>query len=304
MNRRNLLTGGAVAAGLFAVDAKRALAGREKARSSTATGVPMPFIETRDHAGLCYKDWGTGKPVLFVNSWAVNSELWQYQMIHLSDQGMRCVAYDQRGHGRSSDPGRGYDADTLADDLAAVIQKLDLDEITLVGHSMGCGEIVRYLSRHGTSHISRVVFVSPTTPFSLKTADNPDGIDRSALDHLRAIWTKDFPKWLGDNARPLFSPETSPEMVQWGVRMCLQASLKAIIECNRVDVETDYRAELTKINRPTLIIHGDTDASAHIERTGRMTAGLITGSQFRVSEGAPHGLMFTHTERLNIYILA
>src|SRR5260370_1120591 len=105
MNRRNLLTGGAVAAGLFAVDAKRALAGREKARSSTATGVPMPFIETRDHAALFYKDWGTGKPVLFVHSWAVNSELWQYQMIHLSDQGMRCVAYDQRGHGRT---GRVY----------------------------------------------------------------------------------------------------------------------------------------------------------------------------------------------------
>ena len=303
MNRRNFLTGATVAAGFLAVDAERAVAGHEKARS-TATGMPMPFIETRDHAALFYKDWGTGKPVLFVHSWAANSELWQYQMIHLSDQGMRCVAYDTRGHGRSSDPGRGYDADTLADDLAAVIQKLDLHEVTLVGHSMGCGEIVRYLSRHGASRISRVVFVSPTTPFSLKTADNPDGIDRSSLDHLREIWTKDFPKWLGDNARPFFSPETSPEMVQWGVRMCLQASLKAIIECNRVDSETDYRTELTKINRPTLIIHGDADASAHIERTGRRTAKLIPGSQFRVYEGAPHGLMFTHRERLNADLLA
>ncbi len=300
MNRRNLLTSVmAAGAGLLAFDGKEVFPESQKTRRSADKDFPTSFIETLDHAALFYRDWGMGKAAVFVHSWAVSSELWQYQMIYLADHGIRCVAYDQRGHGRSSDPGRGYDVDTLADDLAAVIEQLNLREVTLVGHSMGCGEITRYLSRHGASRISRIVFVSPTTPFSLKTANNPEGIDRGALERLRATWRKDFPKWLAENARPFFTPETSPEMVQWGIRMCLQTSLKAIIECNRIDTETDYRSELQKLSLPTLIIHGDADVSANIDRMGRKTALLIPGSRFKAYEGAPHGLMFTHADRLN-----
>jgi len=127
--------------------------------------------------------------------------MWQYQMIYLCGERLRCIAYDKRGHGRSSQPGHGYDYDTLADDLASLLDHLDLHEVTLVGHSMGCGEIVRYLSRHGSSRVTRVVLISTGTPFALKTPDNPDGVDRAILDKSRASWAKDFPKWLGENAR-------------------------------------------------------------------------------------------------------
>jgi non-heme chloroperoxidase len=295
MNRRSILKSIATAT------AGASLAGAKSTKTAAAVSTQATsFIETGDRTSLFCRDWGTGKPVLFVHSWAVNADLWQYQMIHLIDQGLRCVAYDRRGHGRSSDPGRGYTCDRLADDLAGVIEQLELREVTLVGHSLGCGEIVRYLSRHGAGRIARAVLVSPTLPFVLKTADNPDGVlDRSVVDKLRAKLTTDYPQWLADNARPFFVPETSPEMIEWVVRMCLQTSLKAILDCNRVGLETDYRSELPKITVPTLIIHGDKDVSAPLERTGRKTAQLIPRSRLVVYEGAPHGLMFTHMDQLN-----
>jgi non-heme chloroperoxidase len=307
MRRRNVLKSVAFAAtgaGLFAANGAAVSAVVQKTEGSTANTTRTPFIVTRDGASLFYKDWGNGKPIVFVHSWALNSDMWQYQMIHLAGQGLRCVAYDSRGHGRSSDPGQGYDYDTLADDLATVIEQLNLREVTLVGHSMGGGEVVRYLSRHGAKRIARAALVSPSLPFLLKTADNPDGVDKSVFERLRATWSKDFPKWLADNARPFFTPETSPEMIQWGVRMCLQASLKALLDCNRADTETDFRAELPKIAVPTLIIHGDKDVSTPLELTGRKTARLIPGSQLNVYEGAPHGLMFTHMDRFNRDLLA
>jgi non-heme chloroperoxidase len=307
MNRRNLLTSAASAAAgaaLFAADPEAVWANGTRSADAEGRLLPTPFLETRDHATLFYKDWGAGKPVVFVHSWATNSDLWQYQMIHLCGQGLRCVAYDQRGHGRSSQPGHGYEYDTLSDDLASLLEHLDLREVTLVGHSMGCGEIVRYLSRHGSSRVTRVVLIGTATPFALKTPDNPDGVDRAIFDKIRASWAKDFPKWLGENARPFFVPETSPEMIRWVIGMCLQASLKALVDCSRAMIETDFRAELPVITVPTLIIHGDADVSQPIEQRGRRTAQLIPGSQFKLYEGAPHGLMFTHMDRLNPDLLA
>ncbi len=224
-------------------------------------------------------------------------------MIHLANRGLRCIAYDQRGHGRSSDPGRGYDYDTLSDDLAAVLEHFDARGTTLVGHSMGCGVIARYLTRNGPGRVARIVLVAPTLPLLLKTPNNPQGADPAAIDRLHALWRRDFPSWLADNARPFFTPETSPAMVQWGVDMCLQASLKALIECNRADMETDFRKELPRISLPSLIIHGDKDVSAALELTGRRTAALIPGSRLVVYEGAPHGLMLTHGDRLNADLL-
>jgi pimeloyl-ACP methyl ester carboxylesterase len=301
MHRRNVLksvVSVAAGAGLAAASGPAQAEGA-KTKKPAANTIRTPFIVTGDGASLFYKDWGKGKPAVFVHSWAANSDMWQYQMIHLAEQGLRCVAYDSRGHGRSSDPGQGYDYDTLAGDLAAVIEQLNLREVTLVGHSMGCGVVVRYLSRHGARRVTRAALVAPTTPFILKTEDNPDGVDKRIFEQLRAMWSRDFPKWLADNARPFFAPETSPEMIQWGVRMGLQASLKAVIDCNRAVTETDFRAEAPKITVPTLIIHGDADKSAPLELTGRKTARLIPGSQLKVYEGAPHGLMFTHMDRFN-----
>ena len=307
MNRKNLLTSTmarTAGVGLVASDTRAVRADRTKSPDAKNKVLSTPFLETRDRAMLFCKDWGAGKPTVFVHSWGTNSELWQYQMLHLSGQGLRCIAYDQRGHGRSSQPGYGYDYDTLADDLASLLEQLDLCEVTLVGHSMGCGEIVRYLSRHGSSGVARAVFIGTATPFPLKTPDNPDGVDKAFFDELRASWAKDFPKWLGDNARPFFLPETSPEMVQWAIGMFLQASLKGLIDWHRAGTETDFRAELPAISVPTLIIHGDADVSEPIEQRGRRTAQLIPGSQFKVYEGAPHGLMFTQMDRLNADLLA
>jgi non-heme chloroperoxidase len=300
MNRRNLLQSVASAvagAGMMAVDPEAVCAGSDRPESR-APGI-APEIETRDGVRIFYRDWGTGKPVLFVHSWSANTQLWQYQMVNLCERGFRCVAYDKRGHGHTGDPGRGYDYDTLADDLAIVIEKLELRNTALVGHSMGCGEIVRYVSRHGAGRVSKVVLIGPTLPFILKTADNPDGIEEAQLEQLRAAWVKDLPKWIGDNARPFFVPETSQQMVDWAVGMSGQASLKALVDCNRAITRTDFREELRKFEVPTLVIQGDADVSANIDFTGRRTAALIPRCEMKVYEGAAHGLMLTHIERLN-----
>ncbi|MGK3966853.1 alpha/beta fold hydrolase [Sorangium sp. So ce118] len=265
---------------------------------------PGPFIETQDGALLFHRDWGAGKPVLFLSGWALSSEMWGYQMLDLADNGLRCVAYDRRGHGRSSDPGRGYDHDTLADDLAAVLEQLDLREVTLVGHSMSGGEIARYLSRHGDRRIARAVFLAPTTPMLLKAPDNPDGLDRLLVEQVRAAIRADYPGWLADNAAPFFLPDTSPATMDWVRQLMLQCSMKALIDCNRASVEADFRDELRRIEVPTLVIHGDRDASAPLALTGEKTAALVPGSRLIVYEGAPHGLFVTHRERLGRDLLA
>jgi non-heme chloroperoxidase len=272
-------------------------------QASAAEAVHARHIVTRDGTTLFHKDWGSGRPVLFVSSWGLNADMWAYQMVALSGPEVRCIAFDRRGHGRSSDPGRGYDYDTLADDLATVIEQLELNEITLVGHSMGAGEIVRYLSRHGPSRVARVVLLAPTTPLLLKTADNPDGVDKTVFEQMRAMWRKDFPKWLFDNAQPFFVSDTSSQMIQWVGRMLLQSSLKALIDLNVQVTETDFGGELRRVTPPTFIIHGDRDLSAPLGLTGQKTAQLIPGSRLTVYEGAPHGLMFTHMERLNADLL-
>jgi non-heme chloroperoxidase len=309
MDRRSVLKSVAYGAAVAGISGFNAVEAGAESRSSPLShsekaGAGAPFLETKDHVLLFYRIWGTGYPILFVHSWAVNADLWQYQMIHFADRGFRCVAYDQRGHGRSTDPGRGYDYDTLSDDLAAVIGELDLHGTVLVGHSMGCGTITRYLSRFGAQRVAKIAFISPTLPFMLKTDDNPFGVEKASLDRLHESWKKDFPKWLSDNARPFFVPETSSAMVQWGINMCLQASLKALIDCNRADLETDFRSELPRIKVPTLIIHGDKDVSAPVDFTGKRSAALIPNCRFIIYEGAAHGLMLTHVNRLHDDLMA
>lgn len=299
MNRRSILKS------MAAIAAGANIAGGKNTKMTAAAKLHAgSFIETDDGTCLFFKDWGTGKPVLFVHSWAVNADLWQYQMIHLAEQGFRCLAYDRRGHGRSSDPGRGYNIDRLAGDLATVMERFELRDCTLVGHSLGCGEIVRYLTRHGAIRVARIVLVAPTLPFGLQTADNPDGLDENVVNAVRARITTDFPQWLTDNARAFVVRETSDAMIEWAKGMFLQASMQALLDCQRVDLETDHRAALPKINVPALIIHGDKDVSAPLERTGRRTAQLMPNSRLLVYEGAPHGLMFTHMQRLNTDLIS
>jgi non-heme chloroperoxidase len=294
MDRRSALTFGTAAAAMgLAMNASHAAS---VARKPTRVG---PYIERPDGTSLFFKDWGKGDPVVFVHSAGNSSDVWAHSMIHIVKQGFRCVAFDRRGHGRSSVPGGGYDYDTLADDLAGVIDAFDLQRATLVGHSMGCGEVVRYLARHGSRRVARIALVAPTLPFLLRTSDNPSGIPKDYFEHIRAEWARDYPKWLAANAAPFFTPETSKEMIQWGISLAYQTSLHAAIESNVAVTETDFREELRKINIPTLIVHGTADKSCPLEMTGKPTASLIPGCELKIYEGAPHGVLLTHVEQLN-----
>jgi len=273
----------------------------------------MPFIETRDRTSLYYRDWGSGKPVVFVNSAVLSGAMWEYQMLFLSERGLRCIAYDRRGHGRSDDPGQGYDMDTLADDLAALLAHLDLREVALVGQSMGCGETARYLSRHGADRIARVALVSPITPCLLLTEDNPEGAPREIFEEHEAAQLNDRPHYTNmEGAIKFFGlgsqwpgPDLiSPEMVQWLMSLILECSPKANIECFRSFWMSDFRPDMRSFTMPTLIIHGEKDQSAPLDMCGRRTAQAIAGSELKVYESAAHGLFLTHKDRLNSDLLA
>lgn len=301
MYRRDLLKGAGAAIGAAALlAAEGAHAERRSSRGSAAGTLVGPYIETRDGTQLFYRDWGTGAPLVFLSGWALTSECWAYQMAPLSESGLRCIAYDRRGHGRSSDPGRGFDYDTLADDLAAVLDALDLQNVTLVAHSMAGGEAVRYLSKYGSKRVERVALVAATLPFMTKTADNPDGIDAAVFENgRRNVLMRDFPKVLHDNLRPFVVAETSQALLDWIEGLMLQCSMRALLDCNKALTATDFRPELAKLDIPTLIIHGDKDVSAPLALTGRKTAALLPSATVKIYEGAPHGLFLTHTERLN-----
>ena len=264
----------------------------------------MPFIETNDHTQLFYTDGGTGKPVVFVASAWLSSRMWEFQMPHLVARGCRCIAYDRRGHGRSDWPWNGYDYDTLADDLAALLERLDLRHVTLVAHSMGGGEVVRYLTRHGAGRIERIALIAATLPFPMQTADNPDGIERSLMEADMAVRTADRPKWFSDNAEGFFGigvpgATVSPELIRFMISQCLDCSARATAEVFLAGFTTDLRAELKKIAVPTLIVHGHHDRQAPIDICGRKTARLVPGSIFVEYDDAAHGLFVTHASRLN-----
>jgi len=292
----------AVGAGLLA-------GGTDNAVSAQATSHAKPragdFIETADGVKLAYTDWGSGQPVVFIHGWALPSPMWDYQIGALSEQGLRCIAYDRRGHGRSSKPNSGYDCDTLADDLSALLTQLDLHGVTLVSHSFGSAEVVRYLTRHGAGRIEKVVLIAPAAlPFVMKTADNPNGIPAEQLEFFRTkVLQADFPKWLEEGKKGFFVNETSPSLQDWVKELMLSTPLPVALETNRRVTSTDFRKELPGIKVPTLVIHGDKDVSAPIDLTGRPTAALIPKAQLKVYEGAPHGIFVTHKDSLNADLL-
>lgn len=257
------------------------------------------FVRTHDGEQLFYKDWGQGKPVVFLATRAQSSDMWQYQMMQMIPHGLRCVAYDRRGHGRSSQPSHGYDYDTLADDLAALLEQLDLREVTLVGHSMGGGEIVRYLSRHGSKRIAGVVFLATITPFLMQTLDNPDGFPQEILEATATAIGADFPKWCGDILDAYFAPDTSPQMKQWSLSMAMETTVLAALELDHEIAKADFRAELARVNVPSLVIAGDKDIYAPTSFCSGKTAQLIPGCRLQVYEGGPHGFPLTHVKRLS-----
>jgi pimeloyl-ACP methyl ester carboxylesterase len=305
MQRRDLLrTAAAAAAGAHLTGGDAGAAERD---TRTAVRPPASFVEAGDGVRLFFKDWGEGRPVVFCHGGVLGADMWEYQMTALAAAGLRAIAHDRRGCARSSHPGRGYDFDTFADDLAALLDRLDLRDVTLVGHSMGCGEIARYLARHGARRVRRTVLVATTTPYLVKTVDNPDGIDRRVFDQMHAAAAADRPRFTAHAAGPFFGavPDAavSPELVQWGIGLALQACPIATLDTIRAFSETDFREDLRAFTMPTLVIHGRADQGAPLALTGERTARMIAGSRLEVYDTA-HGLFVTERERLNRDVIA
>jgi pimeloyl-ACP methyl ester carboxylesterase len=274
----------------------------------------MSYIKVgTDQAGedinLFYQDLGTGTPVVLIHGWPLSSAMWDYQLAELPKHNMRVIAYDRRGFGKSSQPWDGYNYDTLADDLKTVLDTLDLQNVTLVGMSMGGGEVARYMGRHGGARVSKVAFVSAVTPYLLKTDDNPDGVDQSVFDDIldglnkdRADFLQTFGKqFYGVN---LLSHPVSQAHLDGDFARAYVASQRATVECAKAFAMTDFRDDLPQINVPTLIIHGDADKTVPIESSGELTANALPNAQYIVYEGAPHGLFYTEKDRLTEDLIA
>lgn len=274
----------------------------------------MNFIKVgTDTAGndieLYYQDLGQGAPVVLIHGWPLNSAMWDYQLAELPKHNLRVIAYDRRGFGKSSKPWDGYDYDTMADDLKAILETLDLQNVTLVGMSMGGGEVARYMGRHGGARVSKVAFISSVTPYMLKTDDNPDGVDQSVFDDIMENLKKDRAGFLKDFSKQFYGVTMLNHPVSQGhldgdfVR-AYKASHKATLDCAEAFAMTDFRQDLTKITIPTLIIHGNSDKTVPIEASSDLTAKAIPGAEYIVYEGAPHGLFFTEKDRLNEDLIA
>lgn len=296
MNRPNILEATLPGNALAASGASAPVAAALQARP--------PFVTAGDGTKLFVQDWGSGPPALLLSAWTFDASIWGSQIAALTAKGFRCVAPDRRGHGRSEMPSSGYDLDTLTDDVAAVIEARDLRDVTLVGFSMGSVEAVSYLGRYGSDRIARLVLVAPTTPFLVKTEDNPDAVPKMMIEADIAAVARDFAKWIAANEAPFFMPET-PEITRtWIRQMMLSVPPPVALACREAIAFTDLRAAAAKIDRPTLILQGDKDASAPLPLTGAKTAKLIKGSKLTVYEGAPHPLPLTHSERLIADMLA
>ena len=268
----------------------------------------MKFIKSQNADGtpvnIFYEDWGSGTPVVFIHGWPLDHQMWEYQTSILPNYGFRCIAYDRRGFGKSDKPWSGYDYNALADDLKALLDGLDLQNVTLIAFSMGGGEVVRYFSRHGGKRVSKVVLISSIAPFMMQTDNNPDGVPRDKLAEISENLQDDRAGFLIDFGRQFYGVTMLSHPVTQGVLdrdfiIASQASLKATIDCAHSFAETDFRNEMRYINVPTLIIHGDADETVPIKATSDQAAELIPQSEYIIYEGAPHGLFFTDKETLN-----
>jgi pimeloyl-ACP methyl ester carboxylesterase len=269
----------------------------------------MKYIKTADDTSLYVKVWGKGRPVILIHGWPLSADSWDDQALALADAGYQAIAYDRRGFGRSSQPWTGYDYDTLSDDLAAVIEQTGARDATLVGFSMGGGEVARYLSRHHGKSIIKAALISSIVPFMLKTDDNPDGTPQSTFDGFAADIRKDRAAFFHTFAKQFFgvgvmSHPVSEETIEWARGLCMQAGLKATLGCASAFASTDFRPELSAFTVPTLIIHGTADKTVPIDASGRAAAKGIAGSRLIEYDGAPHGLLATDKERLNQDLLS
>jgi len=269
----------------------------------------MHRITTTDQTSLYLKDWGEGSPVVLIHGWPLSADSWDDLAMSLVEDGHRVIAYDRRGFGRSSQPWNGYDYDTLADDLWEVMEQLKLEDATLVGFSMGGGEVARYMSRHHGKNVARAALISSVLPFRLKTPDNPTGAEASAFDKTAKALMDDRAKFFTGFFRDFFShgsPDSrvSDETLRWAHCIAMQAGLRPTVACMRAFSSTDFRPDLAAFKVPTLLIHGTDDKTVPIAASSRLAAAGIDGAQLIEYEGAPHGLFVSHKQRLAKDLLA
>lgn len=264
----------------------------------------MNFITTKDDTQIYFKDWGTGRPIVFSHGWPLNADAWETQMVFLSQQGFRCIAHDRRGHGRSSQPWEGNNMNTYADDLAEVINHLDLWDAVLVGHSTGGGEVARYIGRHGTSRIAKTVLVGSVTPIMMKTNTNTEGVPMEKFDEIRKGVGTDRSQFFKDLSIPFYGANRKDHKISQGTFdaywfMGMTGGLWNELECIKAFSETDFHEDLKKFDIPTLVIHGDDDQIVPIATTAMYTAKLLKNATLKVYKGGAHGLAVTHAEQLN-----
>jgi non-heme chloroperoxidase len=269
----------------------------------------MGMITAKDGIEIFYKDWGTGQPVVFSHGWPLNADVWDDQLFLVASNGFRAIAHDRRGHGRSSQPWAGNEMDTYADDLAQLIETLDLNDAILVGHSTGGGEVTRYIGRHGTSRVAKTVLLGAVPPLMLKTEANPGGLPIDAFDAIRAGVTADRSQFYQDLTVPFYGVNRPCSTVSQGVRdafwlMSMQVGLKGAYDCIKAFSETDFTEDLKTFDIPTLIAHGDDDQIVPIGASALLSSKLVKDSTLKVYPGAPHGLVGTFKNEFNADLLA
>jgi non-heme chloroperoxidase len=269
----------------------------------------MPTIAMKDGTQIYFKDWGTGQPVVFSHGWPLSADAWEDHMMFLADRGYRCIAHDRRGHGRSSQPWTGNEMDTYADDLAVLVESLDLHDAIHIGHSTGGGEVARYIGRHGSKRVAKAVLIGAVPPLMLKTPANPGGLPMDAFDQIRAGVHADRSQFFKDLSAPFYGANRAGAKVSQGLRdsfwlQGMQCGLKAAYDCIKAFSETDFTEDLKKIDVPTLILHGDDDQIVPIEDSALLSSKLIKGATLKVIAGAPHGMCSTHKDQINAELLA